>query len=269
MKKKKSPNKFDTLVERLVAEFVKIPNLDLMSTDEAANKAFNIITFRIAEVSSYKDLVCSHFIPATNKAIFDNKKDFQNSRYKFLLKTKDLDFNETLYDTVRLAYVGLFHKLENYINDVVNIPELIFGQLYDTEGNVAKWAKEKFKFDIKDWQQFYITHKINWICNCVKHKDGFPVKEPKPAEFKYSNESERIRITPDQFKQDCELLIKFYPIYIQAMFIFAQHKLATEKPLLEKDYEFSPDLYEKQVDNLKKLEETVQNFIAMLGEMRG
>ena len=73
MKKKKSPNKFDALVERLVAEFVKISNFDLTSNDEIANKAFNIITFRLAEVSSYKDLVCSHFIPATNKAIFDAK----------------------------------------------------------------------------------------------------------------------------------------------------------------------------------------------------
>ena len=64
------------------------------------------------------------------------------------------------------------------------------------------------------------------------------------------------------------MLIQFYPVYIQAMFIFAQHRLATEKPLLEEDYEFSPDLYDKQVENLDKLERTVQNFVELLKDMK-
>jgi hypothetical protein len=120
-------------------------------------------------------LICNYFIPATNKAIFEVQREFQNSKYKFLLNTKELDFKETLYDTIRLAYVGLFHKLESFINDVEKIPDLIFGELYETQGTVVKWAKEQFKFDLRDWQQFYITHKINWVCNCVKHKDGYPL----------------------------------------------------------------------------------------------
>ena len=264
MKNKKAINGFDTLVEKLVQEFVKIPNFDLTQTDEVANKMFNIVSFRMADIISYKELVCNHFIPATNKAIFDAKKDFQSSRYKSLLNTRDLDFQETLYDTVRLAYVGLFHKLENYINDVIKLPDLIFGELYETEGTVNKWAKDKFQFDIKDWQQFYITQKINWICNCVKHKDGFPVKLPKPAGFRYADETQKIRITPDEFKSDCDLLIKFYPIYIQAMFIFAQHKLMTEKPLLKEEWEHSPELYEKQLENIIKMETTVQSFVDIL-----
>lgn len=268
MKNKKRKNKFDSLVERLIEEFVKIPNFDLTSIDEVANKTFNIIAFRIAEISSYRDLVCSHFIPATNKAIFDSQKDFQNSQYKFLLKTKQLDFKETLYETVRLAYVGLFHKLENYANDVVKIPDLIFGELYETEDTTAKWAKGRFKFDVKDWKQFYITDKVNWICNCVKHKDGFPVKEPKPFGYTNADESQRIRITPEEFKQDCDTLIKLYPIYIQAMFIFAQHKLIMEKPLLREDYKYSPELYEKQIENRNRIEQIVQNFVRLFSEMK-
>lgn len=267
MKKKKSLNKFDTLVEKLIEEFIKIPNFDLTSTDEVANRAFNIIVFRISEVSSYKELVCQHFIPATNKAIFEGQKEFQNSKYKFLLKTKDLDFKETLYDTVRLAYVGLFHKLENFINDVIKLPDLIFGELYKTEGTIVKWAKDKFEFDIKDWKQFYITHKINWICNCVKHKDGFPVKEPKPVIFKFADETQRIKILPDEFKQDCELLIKFYPIYIQAMLMFAQHKLVAEKPLVKKDYEDSPRFYEEQKQRLNDIDEKMKQFTELLKKM--
>lgn len=268
MKKKKKINKFDDLVDRLVQEFIKIPNFDLTKTDEIGNKMFNIITFRLAEVASYKELVCSHFIPATNKAINDSKIDFQNSRYKVLLKTTQLDFMETLYDTIRLAYVGLFHKLENFVNDVILLPELIMGDLYETDGTVIKWAKDKFQFDIKDWQQFYITHKINWICNCVKHKDGFPVKEPKPIGFQYFDEKQRIRINPEDFKKDCELLIQFYPIYVQTIFMFAQHKLVTEKPLIKEEWEFLPDHYEKQLENLNNLEKSMSDFVNILKQLK-
>jgi len=262
--KKKVKNKFDTLVENLIVEFSKIPNFDLTQTDETANQVFNIISFRMAEVISYKDLVCQSFIPATNKAIFDAKKNFQNSRYKIYLNEKQLDFKETLYETVRLGYVGLFHKLENYINDVIKVSDLIFSSVYETEGSVAKWAKDKFQFDIRNWKQFYITEKINWICNCVKHKDSFPTKEPKPSIFRYLNENEKIKISPDEFKQDCDFLIKFYPMYLQMMFIFAQHKMMFEKPLIKEEWENTPDLYEKQIETRNKMECLVQDFVKML-----
>lgn len=51
------------------------------------------------------------------------------------------------------------------------------------------------------------------------------------------------------------------------MFIFAQHKLATEKPLLEEDYKYSPRLYEKQVETIAKLETSVAGFVELLKAM--
>ncbi|HZY82270.1 MAG TPA: hypothetical protein VFE50_22245 [Cyclobacteriaceae bacterium] len=183
MKKGSDTNKFDTLVTRLAQEFSKIPNFSLTSEDETAKKLFSLIAFRLADISSYADLVYSHFIPSTNKAIADAKKDFIQSQYRHLLKNQNLDFEETLFDTVRLAYVGLFHKLENFMNDLVKLPEMVFSELYETNEPAIKLAKDKYGFDFRDWQQFQITHKINWICNCVKHKDGFPIKQPKPIQF--------------------------------------------------------------------------------------
>jgi len=267
VKIKKSQNRFDSLVDRLIQEFIKIPNFNLLQEDEAGNKVFNIVIFRIAEVSSYKDLVCQHFIPATNKAIFDSRKDFMSSKYKTFVRVKDIDFQETLNETIRLAYVGLFHKLENFINDVIKISDLIFGDLFETDGNASKWAKDKFQFDFKDWQQFHITHKINWICNCVKHKDGFPIKEPKPLGFEHIDETQRIKIKPEEFKKDCELLIEFYPIYLKSIFMFAQHKLITEKPLMKDEWKHSPELYEKQVENLEKYETILKNYVVLLKKM--
>jgi hypothetical protein len=267
MMKKNPTNKFDKIVEAFALEFSKIPNFDLVNKDKEANQVFKTVTFRLAELTSYRDLVCSHFIPATNKAIFDGQQELKKSRYKHLISVNEDDFKETLYDTVRLAYVGLFHKLENYINDVIKLPELIFGDLFETDVTVAKWAKDKYKFDIKDWQQFYITYKINWICNCVKHKDGLPIKIPKPIDFEYLDETKRIKITPQEFRKDCDELLKFYPIYIRAIFLMAYQKLIMEKPLIESEWTFSPELYDKQLNDRLKAEDMIQNYLSLLKQM--
>lgn len=260
-KKKNTQNKFDALVEKLTAEFLKIPNFDLMTKDEIGNKVFNIITYRMAEITSYKDLVCQHFIPETNKAIFNSKQDFLNSRYKALLNVKELDFKETLHDTVRLAYVGLFHKFENYRNDVLEIPQLVFGNLYYSNQSIEVWAKEKFNFNIKDLHQFHLTHKINWICNCVKHRDGLPNKTPKPSGFQYLDESQRLIITPEEFKKDCEQLIEFYPFYLQLVLIFAQHKLCAERVLHDSD-NFTEETKQELEEKIRQLEAITVKFIA-------
>jgi hypothetical protein len=255
MKNKKALNSFDAQVEQLISEFSKIPNFNLTSTDETASRVFNTIAYRLSDIVSYRNLVCQHFIPATNRAILEGKREFQNSRYKSLLNPKDIDFSETLHDTIRLAYVGLFHKLENYVNDIATMTELIFGEVFTTEGTVVKWAEDKFKFKIRDWQQFYTTHKINWICNCVKHKDGYPVKVPKPVDFMFADETQRIKLTPEQFRKDCDELIKLYPIYLQMVFLFAQHKMMIE------EFESSPSMSEELIKKIKEFEENIQRCV--------
>jgi hypothetical protein len=106
VKKKPVVTGFDKLVGELITKFASIPNFNLLSANEPAKKAFNILSLRIADIASYKELQCNHVFPATNKAIFNARADFQQSRYRSILETKELDFNETIYDTVRLAYVG-------------------------------------------------------------------------------------------------------------------------------------------------------------------
>ena len=195
------------------------------------------------------------------RRIFDAKKEYQNSRYKILNKTQKPDFEETLYEIIRLSYVGLFHKLENYVNDVLRLSDLVFDDVFETEGSVAKWAKDNFRFDFKDWRQFFITERINWICNCVKHYDGFPIKEPKPIGFRYSDEKIRIKISPEEFKQDCDSLISFYPVYMQMIQIFSAHKKLFEKPLIKEEWEHNIESYNKQLEAREKMESLVQEFL--------
>ncbi len=264
MKKNNKVNRFDVLVESLVEAFLKVPNFDLIQHDEEAKKAFNMVSFRIAEISSYKELICSHFIPATNKAIFENRQLFKHSKYKNFLNVKGLDFNETLYDTVRLAYVGLFHKIESFVNDIVKMVDMLYKIETSTKQTIAQWAKSKYSFDIRDWQQNTIIFKINWICNCVKHKDGYPLKDPKPFKYRSLPEDERILLTPEEFKKDCEQLIKFYPSLIQVMMAFGLFRFAIDS---NEKSDF-PDIVLIEKDSIAKMEEKIIQMVKSLEQLK-
>jgi len=49
--------------------------------------------------------------------------------------------------------------------------------------------------------------------------------------------------------------------------MFAQHKLITEKPLMKDEWKHSPELYEKQVENLEKYETILKNYVVLLKKM--
>jgi len=264
MKKNTRINKFDQLVESLVEAFLKIPNFDLTQHDEEAKKAFNTVSFRIAEISSYKELICGHVIPATNKAIYDSRQLFLQSKYKTFLNVQGLEFNETLYDTVRLAYVGLFHKIESFVNDIIQMVDMLYKTENSSSQTIAQWVKSRYNIDFKDWQQNGIIYKINWVCNCVKHKDGYPIKEPKPLSYRHLPENERIKIKPDDFKQDCELLMKFYPSLIQILMgfgLFRFHMDSSE----ESEY---PDLEAIRQDSIQQMEQKIRDLVEKLEELK-
>ncbi|UFK97751.1 hypothetical protein [Kaistella faecalis] len=248
--KKQPNNKFDLLIEKLIEGFTTIPNFDITQKDELANKLFNTVSYRIAELTTYKELVIRHYVPETNKAIHISKNEFRNSKYRNLLNIKEIDFQETLYETIRLAYVGLFHKIENFTNDVLEMTSEVFSEFYVDKISLNNWTKEKFEFQIKDWQQFKLIHRINWIANCVKHRDGFPTKSPKPIEFEYADENIRLQLSVNDFKNDCEILLPFYPIYIQLMFLFAQHKMFSQESF---EHFEDKDFVKEQNDKLENL----------------
>lgn len=263
-KKNKRLNSFDLLVESLILEFSKIPNFDLTQKDETANKLFNTIAFRIADISSFKDLVLSHFVPATNKAIFESEQQISQSKYKFLLTINKSDLKDTLYQTIRLSYVGLFHKVESYINDVIIMAGLLIED--DTTETIDKYAKRKFSFIVKDWTQFSVTHKINWVCNCVKHYDGFPLKIPKPIFCERFSEDKRLELTPQDFKFDAEILIEFCPIYLQIMFMIAFHKSLYEN-YDRTEWEDMPEILKIHDETEQKHTELINSFLLKLKDL--
>ncbi|MDA3781019.1 MAG: hypothetical protein PF487_12480, partial [Bacteroidales bacterium] len=247
---KKLHNSFDILVENFKNQFSQIKNFDLMINDEKGNKIFNTIIYRFNELTSFMSLMIDSYIPATKKAITRSKNIIRSSSYSSILNNNQIDFEESIYEVIRFGYVNLFHKLENYINEIVTTPDRLFGDTYEDSISVSKWAEEKYNFKLKDWRQFKITSKINWICNCVKHYDGYPTKTPKPAGMEIHKEDIRIRIGIEEFKEDCDILINLYPALLQTMMFFGQHKMMNVKS----DYGNSDEYFEKQKNLLKQME---------------
>lgn len=261
----KKQNSYDILMEKLTTEFSNIPNFGLTQTNEDVRKLFNITSYRMAEIVSYKNLVCSNFVPSVNKAIFDSKKEYRESKYKHLINIDEVDFSETLHETIRLSYVGLFHKIENFVNDVIVMTNALMkiGDEEKQETDIMKWTKEHFGFRIKDWNDNIFFYKINWISNCVKHYDGFPTKKPKPLICEHFKESERMKIGVDEFKKDCDDLIKFYPDMIRIMFYFTQYKIVTDM-YADLGDEKTSDLVEKFGKSVSMLRISIEGMVDSL-----
>jgi hypothetical protein len=243
---KSSTSSYDKFVETLIESFRKIPNFDLMMTEPEGKRVFNLLIFRLSDIASYRDLVIKSFIPATNKAIVESKSMVAKSKYKNFVSIAGIDYVETLHDVIRLAYVGMFHKFESFINDLQLVPQIIFGEILDSEQSVVEWAKTKFDFQLKDWLRFDIIHKINWVCNCVKHFDGYPDKTPIPLTVFIADRSKRIELTTEDFKEDSKRLIDMYSVYLQILLGIGAHKLAYEE-MLKADEPFLSQLMEQLI----------------------
>lgn len=261
MKQNKYQNKFDLMMDHLAGEFGKISNLDILITDPDAKRAFNLVSFRLSEIISYKELIGNHFIPATNKAIADNKNDILHSRYKHLLDIKSMDFLESLHDTLRLAYVGLFHKIESFVGSLEEIGNVLFSEDGTYKRNVLQWTKENYNFDFRDWSKFSVIHKIYWICICVKHYDGFPLKKPVPFSITIKDPDSRIKLSVKEFKEDCDMLLKIYNIFISLFLSLTLSKKMMDD--IDKEFlEGNPELFEIQEEAKYKLDKVIRDNLA-------
>lgn len=226
MGKRKRLNQYDVLVESFIREFSKVKNFHLTQDDPVGKQVFNTLSFRIADFHSYKQLVCGSYIPAANKAIVQAKDEVRRSKYKGLSRITDEQFRETLNETVRLAYVGLFHKLESFVKETVEIADLIFAESAGPDFSIIKYAKDTYDFQILPcWLDFHTFHKINWVANCTKHYDGYPLKDKRPIEFLAFPKQDRMRLTKEDFKRDCEELIQFSTQFLQLILGIAQRKV--------------------------------------------
>ena len=228
--KKARKNSLDQLINNLTVEFSKIPNFDLTQTDKDSNRLFNFIIAKFSEIQDFKTLYQRYFIPSTNKAIVDAKKELRTSFYKKILNVTDAQLKENYYDTIRLGYVGLFHKTENFTKDLLTEANLLFNNGRTGEESIEKFYKKEYDFKFNNWYSDICIHKINWISNCVKHYDGYPIKEPKYKYLEHLPESEKIKIEHKEFYKDIEYVANtFYQFKLSQILSLAVFKMSSDE----------------------------------------
>jgi|SRR5450432_1753033 len=258
---KKSTNQFDQMVDLFIGKFRNIENIELLQADALANSIFKKITYRIADLNSYKILVISQFIPAVNKTVASVRNDVRRSRYRAFLPDKEFDFEDSIQDILRFGYVSLFHKLENYLTDVFAVADSLLSYSDEDQESVLIWAKRKLDFDFKHWRQFRLIHKINYISNCVKHKDGYPLLQYPPMEYENIDRKLRISLSVTEFKQDCEELNDLYIKYLQIAFMLRQYQYAEQMYSDPKSKFLSPGDEIIREEKFRSLETLILKYI--------
>jgi hypothetical protein len=222
---KQKSNWVDNLVVNLTSEFSKIPNFHLTQDDPDGNRLFNFIVGRFSEIHDFKTLFRRYYIPATNRAIVDAKKQIRNSRFKKIISITEEQSKENYYALIRLGYVGLFHKLESFINELCFEANLIFNTDEEECETIEEFALREYNWKPKDWYNDPFTHRINWIAICEKHYDGYPKKKPKYPHLQHLPEEDKIRIDQSDFYRDLEYVSdKYYLFRLRQIFTLGAYK---------------------------------------------
>ena len=141
----KKNNKYDLLIDSLANEFSKIKNFNLTQEDEIGKKLFNFIIKRIGEIHSFKTLFSQYYLPAASKSVVDSLNEISKSKYKNVLQISKEELKENYYETIRLAYVGMFHKYENYMEDLIFHTELLYSDSYTSEISLTQYMKNRWQ----------------------------------------------------------------------------------------------------------------------------
>jgi hypothetical protein len=250
-KKKKKSNRFDLLIDSLNIEFSKIPNdINLLQSDPKGKELFIFAIKRIFEIQSFKQLFLKYYIPASQKSAADVLNEIQKSKNKNLIVLTQEDLKENLYETVRLGYVGLYHKYENYRNELIDKAEDLFGDVNqdNTSLKLKEFSERVFNFKIRNPNYSKTIERINWICNCVKHTDGYPKRYPRPEGFETLHENQKLELDKDDFARDASAMADLYPFILNIVFKIAGYKIFSEKDSYPISNEYKDVALEKKFE---------------------
>lgn len=259
-------NPIDNLIENLSKNFSLISNFDKLQETEEGRKLFDLIVISISEMENFELLFLNYYIPASNKSIVDSWNQINKSKYKHLLNISKESLKENLYETIRLGYVGLFHKYESYLKALVSAVNFLLRDL-NKENNllcIEDYCKKEFKIDIyKSHDKFSITKRINYVSNRVKHSDGY-LKEPIHPDFLHFNINEKIKIEKEIFKVDIQRLKTHCELLLSQVLTIGF------KQYLELDYEIikqslKPE-FQGEIDTIEKLELIKNQFNQVLSD---
>lgn len=225
---KRKINRYDVFIDTLSKNFSQINNFQLTQEEGIGKTLFDFIIKRLAEINSFKILFSNYYIPSASKSITDDLNEISKSKYRYLITISKDDLKENYYETIRLGYIGMFHKYENYIDELLIHAENLNLDINDKGQPLIKYIEENFNFKFKDWKHSPTISRLNWICICNKHYDGYPTKEPKNIQYISLPNHEKMKFTKDDFVRDIDMLIKIYELMLQAVLNFVMYKVTFE-----------------------------------------
>lgn len=247
-------NPIDNLIEKLTLEFSQISNFSLTQEDPLGKKMFNFVVKHISEINSFKNLFIQYYLPASLRASQDFQRNLKSSKYKHLINISNKELKENYYETIRLGYVGAYHKYESYLKDLLRVLNDFFKEI-DFDNNFLElntYLKKLIDKDLlKTINSFKISEKINWISNCVKHYDGLPIKEPIPNYLKYFDSSKKIEIESAEFREDLDNLTTQCQFILSILFMVGFHQFLNQEFALIKDQLKVENQYPEKVEKIK------------------
>ena len=212
-----------------------------------------VVIKRCSEIQSFKQLYLKYYIPASQKSAADALNEIQKSKYKNSIVLTQEDLKENLYEIIRLGYVGLYHKYENYINELIDKAEDLFGAANqdNTSLKLKKFSEKVFDFEIKNPKNSKTIERINWICNCIKHTDGYPTIKPKPEGFEILPQNQKLKLDKDDFARDANAMLDLYTFILIIVFQIAVYKIFPEKNSNSISNEYKDAALEKKFESEK------------------
>lgn len=221
MSNKKNTNIIDNLVDTIAETVLKGKGAEHLLNNPESLRFLDFFLRHIIDLQSYVGLFKMHYLPAANRSTFEAKKQISSSKYKTLFNFTEEDIKENIHETIRLGYVGLYHKLESFVEGLGKQRKVIKETyLEDDEENkfddVFKYLLAEFgllRTDFKKDINPRIT-RLRLICNKVKHDDGYIIGvndallNHMPGLI-FDNER-RIRIPAEIFFKDCEYIKDFF-----------------------------------------------------------
>jgi len=251
-------NSIDTIIDRLKFNLSKVEGFNKLFENQLGEDFYHYIIKVQFELKSFESLFLQYYIPASRKSIVDFKRELKFSKYKNEFNLSNEELKENYYETIRLGYVGISHKFESYIKNLIKLTDE-FSKLTDFDNNllpIVNFTKKHFNRDLNKISDLNsTTKKINWICNCVKHYDGLPVKEPVHYLFQSKDKSKKIQIESSEFKEDINSLRENFLFFIQLFFLISMYQTfmqADENILKQLKKGFSIEQLELTRSNIKK-----------------
>lgn len=185
-----------------------------------------------------------------NTKIFNATEDFYSTKYNAkyngnpikltdVIKKVSRDQIHFIADEVTLLfYVGLYHKIENYENEILDF----YNRLNETKFKTLK----SIGLDIHNKKKLFTDRdRIRIICNSIKHNNLYPKKELLKF-YPYLSSEQKLSLKNFNPQADVEL-IKDYVKYFNVLIVLKCMLSATKN--LEEYFDEYADKFEEYLEN--------------------